>query len=75
MKDILQSLSITTIFVALVACTPQAQKEITWKHLSSKNGDITVPNEGNQQTATALFDVNKDGINDFFSPKEPPRLP
>ena len=66
MKYILKSLSITTTFVALFACAPQAQKEITWKHLSSKNGDITAPNEGNEQTATAVFDVNKDGINDFF---------
>jgi len=58
-----------TIFVilsaSLIVCAPP-KKEITWKHLTSLNGDIDVPNASNQQTATALFDVNKDGVNDFF---------
>lgn len=63
-KTAILLLIVSGIF-ALHGCT-QHEKEITWKHLSSKNGDIAVPNEGNQQTATALYDVNKDGINDFF---------
>ncbi|MDZ7314836.1 MAG: VCBS repeat-containing protein [candidate division KSB1 bacterium] len=39
---------------------------MVWKHLSTVNNDLEVPNAGNQQTATALFDVNKDGLNDFI---------
>ena len=50
----------------LAACAPQIEKPITWKHLTSANGDIEAPNAGNQQTATALFDINKDGLNDFI---------
>ncbi|MCE5251443.1 VCBS repeat-containing protein [bacterium] len=44
----------------------QQPSRITWKHLSSANGDIPAPNPGNQQTATAVFDVDKDGVNDFL---------
>ena len=42
------------------------KREIKWKHLSSANGDIEVPNEGDQQTAAALFDMDRDGFNEFF---------
>lgn len=52
-----------TISGAFFACTPQ---QPAWTHLSSKNGAIAAPNTGNQQTATALFDVNLDGMNDFL---------
>ncbi|MBN1480579.1 VCBS repeat-containing protein [candidate division KSB1 bacterium] len=51
---------------SLFSCAPQAKKDITWRHLSSVNSEIAVPNDSNQQTATALFDINKDGINDFI---------
>lgn len=54
------------LMLGLFSCAPQAKKAITWRHLSSVNGDIAVPNQNDQQTATALFDVNKDGINDFL---------
>jgi hypothetical protein len=40
--------------------------EVQWKHFSSKNGDLEVPNTGKQQTASAVFDIDKDGINDFM---------
>jgi len=42
------------------------KREFTWKHLSSVNGDIEVPNGGNQQTAAAVFDMDNDGLNEFF---------
>jgi hypothetical protein len=42
------------------------KREIKWKHLSSATGDIEVPNEGDQQTAAALFDMDRDGFNEFF---------
>jgi len=39
--------------------------QVTWKHLSSKTGDIDIPNSGQQQTSCAVADFNNDGINDF----------
>ncbi len=37
-----------------------------WTHLSSVNGEIPLPNPGNQQTASLVFDADNDGINDFI---------
>jgi len=42
------------------------KRAFTWKHLSSANGDIAVPNAGDQQTAAAVFDMDGDGIKEFF---------
>jgi hypothetical protein len=41
-------------------------KDFQWKHLSTAKGDIPMPNGGNQQTASLVVDVNKDGVNDIF---------
>jgi len=40
---------------------------ITWERLSDLTGDLAVPNigEGNGLTGTVVFDVDKDGRNDF----------
>lgn len=37
----------------------------TWKHLSSKNGDLPEPNGGKQQTACVVFDIDQDGAADI----------
>ncbi len=42
------------------------KREIKWKHLSSINGDIEIPNSGDQQTATLIVDMDHDGVNEFF---------
>ncbi len=47
-----------------LACA-QAVPRVVWKHLSTKNGDLAAPNSGKQQTASAVFDIDKDGVNDF----------
>ena len=39
--------------------------EVTWTHLSSKNGDLPVPGESTQQTGNLVADLDKDGTNDF----------
>ena len=54
--------------VQTVSYTPLEQSTISyeWQHLSSVNGDLPVPNEGNQQTATLVMDVDKNGVNDFI---------
>lgn len=36
-----------------------------WRHLSSRQGDLPAPNQGTQQTSATVFDIDKDGINDF----------
>jgi len=38
---------------------------VNWQHLSSTHGDLPVPNGSNQQTASLVADLDKDGINDF----------
>jgi len=42
------------------------KREFHWKHLSSATGDIEVPNEGDQQTAALIIDMDNDGINEFI---------
>jgi len=39
--------------------------QITWVHLSTKSGDLEIPNPGKQQTSAAIGDFDNDGINDF----------
>jgi hypothetical protein len=42
------------------------KREFEWKHLSSARGDLELPNGGDQQTAAAVFDMDKDGVAEFF---------
>ena len=42
------------------------ETDITWNHLSSKNGDIPDPGIATQQTASLIVDVDRDGLNDFI---------
>jgi len=37
-----------------------------WTHRSSARGELPGPNGGDEQTATAVFDADGDGVNDFF---------
>lgn len=39
--------------------------QVKWTHISSKTGEIEVPNKGKQQTSCAVADFDNDGINDF----------
>ncbi|MFH1365313.1 MAG: VCBS repeat-containing protein, partial [archaeon] len=39
---------------------------VSWAHLSSADGDIPTPDSGNEQTASLVFDFDKDGDNDFL---------
>jgi len=38
---------------------------IKWKHYSTDSGNLQAPNAGNQQTASLVLDIDKDGIEDF----------
>src|SRR5207302_9633241 len=38
---------------------------VRWRHLTSKSGQLPVPNGGTQQTACVVFDIDGDGVNDI----------
>src|SRR5690606_8862370 len=40
-------------------------RETVWVHLSTDNGDLPQANGGSQQTALVVFDVDRDGVDDF----------
>ncbi len=67
MRNRCLAITVFVVVVALLSCCAFAQRvpTIKWKHLSTANGDLEVPNAGDQQTAALVLDVDKDGINDF----------
>jgi hypothetical protein len=36
-----------------------------WVHISSERGEIEKPNTGKEQTPATVFDIDRDGVNDF----------
>lgn len=42
-----------------------SSRNIIFKHLSTKTNDLPIPNNGNQQTASQILDIDADGITDF----------
>ena len=64
-KKVMVVLAVILIPFLNTTVYPQQSSKINWKHLSSANGDIEVPNKGKQQTSSAVFDIDKDGTNDF----------
>lgn len=56
-----------TLIISGFNCTSNHQKtfNIRWKHLSTAHGDLEIPNPGDQQTASLVADLDRDGINDF----------
>lgn len=61
------------VLAFLFACSPAPVEDsstvelpISWQHISSEDGAIEPPNSGTQQTASAVFDVDGDGDNDFL---------
>ena len=62
----LMLLAIEAAAVGLLVLSGPAQGgNVKWKHLSSVNGDLPVPNPGKEQTASLVCDIDKDGVNDF----------
>jgi len=50
--------------VAVVLGTPGFAR-VTWRQQSSTLGHLPAPNSGQQQTCCVVFDIDKDGIDDF----------
>ncbi|OFX84978.1 MAG: hypothetical protein A2X06_08045 [Bacteroidetes bacterium GWC2_40_22] len=42
------------------------KSEISWKHLSTKTGELPVPNGGKEQTSCLVADLDKNGFQDFI---------
>ncbi len=40
--------------------------EVQWKRMSSADGDIPIPNQGDEQTCCVVFDIDQDGKDDFI---------
>lgn len=61
----MKKLFLTAVIVLIGLIQANVQQPVKWVHLSSKTGDIEVPNNGSEQTSAAVVDFNIDGINDF----------
>ena len=60
--------SIAVLLISLIihsGIRAQVPNVVEWRHYSTVNGDLPVPNSGGQQTAALVLDIDKDGINDF----------
>lgn len=57
----------TIIFLIVLMLSVQSpfSQAVKWVEVTSKNGDIEVPNSGKQQTSAAVGDIDMDKINDF----------
>jgi hypothetical protein len=42
-----------------------AEDQPAWRHLSTAAKQVAAPNAGAQQTSSAVFDIDRDGVNDF----------
>ncbi len=58
---------IGTLLISLIggALSAQTNAGFVWKHLSTKTGELAPPNTGTEQTSATVFDIDKDGVNDF----------
>lgn len=61
---ILAGMAAALVVLALLA-RPQSEPAAGWKHLSTATGDLAAPNGGTQQTSLTVFDIDRDGVNDF----------
>lgn len=59
--------AVTTLAACILGTVvwTEAGSNLVWKHLSTKSGDLPAPNTGKQQTSATVFDIDKDGVNDF----------
>ena len=50
----------------LAILSGSAFARVNWVVKSSTTGDLPTPNEGSQQTCCVVFDIDKDGVDDFI---------
>ena len=54
-----------SLWICAAAAAVAAAAAPEWVLLSTQKGDLEAPNGGRQQTASAVFDIDGDGVNDF----------
>jgi sugar phosphate isomerase/epimerase len=64
MKNLI--LFLTALIASVFANAQQPVPSIKWDHFSSEKGDLELPNGSEQQTSCLVFDIDRDGINDFI---------
>jgi len=64
----MKNLSLLTIaiFISFFTFAQPEIPEIEWQHIDSKKTGIESPNSSSEQTSDVVFDIDKDGINDFI---------
>lgn len=60
------SLLIVAILTTILGFAQPEVPTIKWQHIDSKKVGIDSPNMGKEQTSDVVFDIDKDGINDFI---------
>jgi hypothetical protein len=63
---VLTGLLLTALLGGGPEANAQQKTKDGWQHLSTEKGDLPAPNGGDQQTSTAVADVDGDDVNDFF---------
>ncbi len=53
-------------FTMALFCIGTVGAQVQWKTMSSVDGDIPIPNPGDQQTCCVIFDIDGDGHDDFI---------
>jgi hypothetical protein len=53
-------------FVMPLLSAQQLQDPKNWKHISTEQGDLDIPNSGKEQTSSLIVDVDNDGVNEFI---------
>lgn len=60
---VLRPLAVGIAILAVLSVSAFAR--VNWVLKSSTTGDLAAPNEGNEQTCCVVFDIDKDGVDDF----------
>jgi len=63
---VLTALLLTALLGGGPKANAQQKTKDGWQHLSTEKGDLPAPNGSDQQTSTAVADVDGDDVNDFF---------
>jgi hypothetical protein len=59
------ALATVALFAGAAGASAGDARHVTWRHLSTKTGDLQPPNAGQQQTSVAVGDFDGDRVNDF----------
>ena len=60
-----ETVLILAVAIGLSSSVLGEDKAVKWMRVSTTTGDLPVPNEGSQQTCCVVFDIDRDGADDF----------